>query len=74
MFLMITLTLFRFLGPDLFKYLIFVNVYPPDCPIKNVLGWFPCVQVTSLLKCIRMVWLRAFKFFILIKAAPLIFK
>jgi len=25
------------------------------CPIQNVLGWFPCVQVTSHVKCIRLV-------------------
>ena len=25
------------------------------CPIWNVLGWFPCVQVISHLKCVRLV-------------------
>jgi len=34
------------------------SVYWPDCPIWDVLGWVPCVQITFHWKCIR---LRAFK-------------
>jgi len=29
------------------------------CPIKNELGWFPCVQVTSYSECIRLVSVRS---------------
>jgi len=29
------------------------------CPICNVLGWFPCVQVTPHVKCIRLVSVRS---------------
>ena len=36
---------------------IFGSVYWPDCPIWNVLGWVPCVQVTPHLKCMRLVTL-----------------
>jgi len=32
------------------------SVYWPKCPVQNVLGWAPCVQVTcSHLKCNRLV-------------------
>jgi len=31
------------------------NIYLLDCPIKNAIGWVPCVQGTSHLKCLRLV-------------------
>jgi len=41
------------------KYLCFTilkgDVYWPYCPIQNILGWVPCVRVTSHLKWIRLV-------------------